>query len=170
MAVSEVLHYTAFDTEIGWVAILASPEGLLAVTLPAKSAEEAHRMLGSRADGAARSPDRFADLMERFRAYYAGRAVSFPETLDLSGATPFRQAVWEKTRLIPYGETRSYLWLARQIGKPEAARAVGQALGRNPLPVIVPCHRVVASDGTLGGFTGGLELKRQLLRLELDSI
>ena len=163
---SEELYYTSFSTEMGWVAILASPEGLLAVTLPAESADEARRMLGTRAEGAVPSHDRLTNSVERFKDYYNGRTVSFPEKLDLSGATPFRRAVWEKTRLIPYGETRSYLWLARQIGKPEAARAVGQALGRNPLPVIVPCHRVVASDGTLGGFTGGLELKRQLLRLE----
>jgi methylated-DNA-[protein]-cysteine S-methyltransferase len=74
--------------------------------------------------------------------------------------------VWEKARLIPYGETRSYMWLARQIGKPQAARAVGQALGRNPLPVIVPCHRVIASDGSPGGFTGGLHRKKMLLKLE----
>jgi len=74
--------------------------------------------------------------------------------------------VWQATRLIPYGETRSYLWVAVQIGKPGAARAVGQALGRNPLPVIVPCHRVIAADGGLGGFTGGLEMKRRLLELE----
>ena len=165
-AVSKELHYTTFNTEMGWVAILASPQGLLAVTLPAESDEEARRMLGSRADGAVRSPDWFADSMERFRAYYSGREVIFPENLDLSEATPFRRAVWEKTRLIPYGETRSYSWVARQIGKPEAARAVGQALGRNPLSIIVPCQRVVASDASLCGFAGGLEIKRRLLQLE----
>ncbi len=163
---SEELHCTTFSTEMGWVAMLASSKGMLAVTLPQNSDDEARWMLGSRADGAVLSPVRFANSMERFRAYYRGREVNFPEELDLSGATPFRRAVWEKTRLIPYGETRSYLWLARQIGKPEAVRAVGQALGRNPLPVIVPCHRVVASDGSLGGFTGGLELKKRLLQLE----
>jgi len=77
--------------------------------------------------------------------------------------------VWQATRLIPYGETRSYLWVAVQIGKPGAARAVGQALGRNPLPVIIPCHRVIASDGGLGGFTGGLVMKRRLLELETSA-
>src|SRR3990172_6320272 len=75
------------------------------------------------------------------------------------------------TRLIPYGEPRSYLWIAEKIGKPGAARAVGQALGKNPLFIIVPCHRVVASDGGLGGFGGGLQMKRRLLSMEsLDLI
>ncbi|GAI87660.1 unnamed protein product, partial [marine sediment metagenome] len=73
---------------------------------------------------------------------------------------------WEETRLIPYGETRSYAWVAKQVGKPKAARAVGQAMGSNPLPIIIPCHRVITSNGKLGGFGGGLEMKRQLLSLE----
>ena len=78
----------------------------------------------------------------------------------------FRRLVWEATRLIPYGETRSYGWVAKQIGKPHAARAVGQALGKNPFLIIVPCHRVIAGDGTLGGFGGGLEMKQTLLEME----
>jgi len=74
--------------------------------------------------------------------------------------------VWQLTRLIPYGETRSYTWVAEQLGKAGAVRAVGQALARNPLPIIVPCHRVVAKDGKLGGYSGGVEKKDYLLRLE----
>jgi len=169
IAMSDKLKYITFNTEMGWVGLLASSKGLLATTLPRRLAEEARRLLGGRADEAVQAPELFADLTERFKAYFSGERVNFPEKLDLSAATPFRRAVWEKTRLIPYGETRSYIWVAGQIGKPEAARAVGQALGRNPLPVIVPCHRVVASDGSLGGFTGGLDVKRRLLRLESAS-
>jgi methylated-DNA-[protein]-cysteine S-methyltransferase len=74
--------------------------------------------------------------------------------------------VWEKTRLIPYGKTRSYSWVAEQMGKPRAVRAVGQALGKNPLPIIIPCHRVIANNERLGGFSGGVEWKRYLLDLE----
>jgi methylated-DNA-[protein]-cysteine S-methyltransferase len=161
-----MLKYMVFETAMGWVGLLASDAGLLAVTLPVKSAEVARLALGSRVEGAVLSPGDFTGLAERLAAYYRGEEVEFTDRLDLSAATPFRRTVWEKARLIPYGQTRSYLWLARQIGKPQAARAVGQALGRNPLPVIVPCHRVIASDGSPGGFTGGLRLKRQLLRLE----
>jgi len=146
--------------------MLASANGLLATTLPQSSAGEASSLLGSRVNQAVFSPELFTDLVERFRVYFDGRKVTFPDELDLSEATSFQRRVLERTRLIPYGETRSYLWVARQIGKPEAVRAVGQALGKNPLSIIVPCHRVIASDGGLGGFGGGVEMKKYLLWLE----
>jgi len=105
-------------------------------------------------------------LVQRLRAYFNGHTVTFPDELDLSAATPFQRQVWEKTRQIPFGETRSYSWIANEVGQPYAARAVGQALGRNPLPVIIPCHRVITSHGKLGGYTGGLNIKKHLLNLE----
>jgi len=117
-------------------------------------------------DYAQNTPRLFDDLEERLIAYWQGGEVSFPDKLDLSGATAFQRLVWEKTMLIPYGEVKGYAWLAMQIGNPGAARAVGQALGRNPLPIIIPCHRVIAGDGGLGGFSGGLAVKRYLLSLE----
>ncbi len=104
--------------------------------------------------------------MERLRAYFTGSYITFPDRLDLSGATAFQRRVWAATRGIPYGETRSYAWVAQQINQPRAVRAVGQALGRNPLPIIIPCHRVVTSDGRLGGFGGGLKMKSYLLSRE----
>ncbi|MCX7912849.1 MAG: MGMT family protein, partial [Dehalococcoidales bacterium] len=81
-------------------------------------------------------------------------------------ATPFRRAVWEATRSIPYGVTKGYRWVAERAGRAGAVRAVGQALSRNPYPVVVPCHRVIGSDGSPGGYSGGPALKRLLLRLE----
>ena len=162
----EAMEYTVFDTAAGWVGVMGSARGLLRTTLPQRSLQEARQLLGDRAVRAVGSPRLFENLMERLRNYFGGDKVSFPDDVDLSGATPFQREVWGKTRLIPYGETRSYSWVAEQIGKPGAARAVGQALGRNPLPVIIPCHRVVAGDGKLCGFTGGLAMKRQLLFLE----
>ena len=108
----------------------------------------------------------FGNLPLLFKQYLAGQRITFSQGLDLRGATSFQQAVWKATSAIPYGETRSYSWVAERIGKPLAARAVGQALGRNPVPIIVPCHRVIASEGDLGGFSGGLELKRLLLEIE----
>ena len=125
--------------------------------------------MGDDIDEAVWSPPFFQDLMERLKAYFSGYEATFPDKLDLSRATPFQCEVWEATRLIPYGETRSYAWIAGQIKKPGAFRATGQALGRNPFPVIVPCHRVLASNGALGGFTGGIEMKQYLLRLEASS-
>ena len=96
--------------------------------------------------------------------------MDFPDKLDLARATRFQQDVWQITRTIPYGETRSYAWVAGQLGLPMAVRAVGQALARNPLPIIIPCHRVVGSHGGLGGFRGGLEMKRHLLNLEVACV
>jgi methylated-DNA-[protein]-cysteine S-methyltransferase len=159
---SEGLKYSIFKTDMGWVGILASARGLLAATLPQPTTRAARQLL-KRINEATRSPDPFPDLVERLKEYYCGRKVAFPDKLDLTRATPFQQAVWTAARRIPYGETRSYRWVAARIGKPQAARAVGQALGRNPLAIIVPCHRVVASDGGLGGFGGGLKMKRYLL-------
>ena len=145
---------------------MASAKGLVSTTLPQRTAEQAFQLLGSEALQASLAPSFFDNLIKRFKAYFSGHQVEFPDKLDLSGATSFQRRVWEITRNIPYGEKRSYLWVAIQIGKRRAARAVGQALGKNPLPIIVPCHRVVTSDGGLGGFTGGRELKRYLVRLE----
>ena len=166
---NEAIEYTVFDTGAGWVGVLGSARGLLRTTLPQHSLQEARELLGDRADHAVWSPRLFENLMERLRNYFGGEKVSFSDEVDLSGATPFQREVWGKTRLIPYGETRSYSWVAEQIGKPGAARAAGQALGRNPLPVVIPCHRVVAGDGKLCGFAGGLDMKRQLLSLEASA-
>lgn len=163
---SEKLEYITFDTSMGWVGIIGSVEGLRRTTLPQRSAPEACKLLGDSAKYAAQSSHLFDDLIERLKIYFDGHKVAFEDGLDLSGATPFQRQVWETTRLISYCETRSYRWVAEQIGKPGAVRAVGQALGKNPLPVIIPCHRVLASDGKLGGFSGGEEMKRRLLLLE----
>lgn len=167
---SHGLEYTVFKSDKGWIGLMASAKGLLSITLPQSSFQEAKQRLGSRVNKARSCPHPFADLIERLKIYFTGGKVGFPDELDLSGATSFQQETWKATRLIPYGETKSYLWLAKQIGKPKAARAVGQALGRNPLPIVVPCHRVIASHGSLCGFSGGLQMKNYLLRLEASNI
>jgi len=166
---TQELNYIIFNSGAGWLGILGSAKGLLSTTLPQRSAQQARRLLGNGVNQASWSPHSFAGLMERLRIYFGGHKVTFPDELDLSTATPFQREVWQITGLIPYGETRSYGWVAGQMGKPRAVRAVGQALGRNPLPIIIPCHRVVARDGKLGGFSGGLEMKRYLLSLEASA-
>jgi len=160
------LNYTISNTDAGWMGILVSKRGLVRITLPQRSAQEAHQLLGDSTNRATLSPHLFDDLTERLRIYFRNHQATFPDKLDLSRATPFQRKVWEVTRLIPSGETRSYAWVANQIKRPQALRAVGQALSRNPLPIIIPCHRVVASNGKLGGYSGGIETKRQLLFLE----
>ena len=162
----EKMVYTTCKTQAGWVGVLASEKGLLAASLPRPTEEEAVRELGEATGQSVKSPTPFGDLEQRFQAYFRGETVSFRDELDLSGATPFQRQVWQQTRLIPYGQTRSYQQIADAIGKPGAARAVGQALGKNPLLVIIPCHRVLASSGGLGGFGGGLKMKKRLLELE----
>lgn len=164
------LKYVTFKTDIGWVGILASTKGLLSLTLPQSSAHKIRKLFGnSIINYATWSPHLFKDLIERLRAYFSNHKVTFSDKLDLSEATAFQRKVWEPIRLIPYGETRSYTWVAEQIKQTEAVRAVGQALARNPLSIIVPCHRVVTSDGKLGGYSGGVEMKKHLLYLEASA-
>jgi len=109
--------------------------------------------------------DAFEDVRAQLAGYFAGRRTSFDVPLELEG-TPFQREVWQGLLEIGYGETISYGELARRIGRPRAVRAVGLANGRNPIAVIVPCHRVIGADGTLTGYGGGLDRKRLLLDLE----
>ncbi len=106
-------------------------------------------------------------IVREIQRYFAGEPLRFENLpLDLSDSTEFEKKVYEATRTIPFGKVATYGQIAKAIGKPKAARAVGQALGNNPIAIVIPCHRVVASDGGLGGFTGGLHWKRKLLRHE----
>lgn len=157
--------HLAFRTKAGWLAVAGSARGLRAVTLPQRSRQRALDMLPNNPPTAC-SPPQLEDLAIRIAGYFDGRRQDFSDALDLTAATPFQRRVWLAARLIPYGETRSYRQLAVSIGQPGAARAVGQALARNPLAIIVPCHRVLKADGGLGGFGGGAEMKRHLLSLE----
>jgi methylated-DNA-[protein]-cysteine S-methyltransferase len=111
------------------------------------------------------APAAFDDVSEQLNEYFAGRRTGFDVPLVMQGA-PFQRRVWQALRDIPYGETISYGELARRIDRPSAARAVGMANGRNPIAVIVPCHRVIGANGTLTGYGGGIERKRLLLDIE----
>ncbi|UCB43520.1 MAG: methylated-DNA--[protein]-cysteine S-methyltransferase [Dehalococcoidales bacterium] len=167
---SDKLTYTVFQTDAGWMAVMASERGLVRATLPRASSEDALKALGEYTHKATRTDDRFVDLAARLQSYFRGGKPSFPDKLDLSKSTPFQQAVWEGARRIPYGETRSYGELAEEVGRPGAARAVGQAMSRNPVAIVIPCHRVIASGGKLGGFGKRLDLKWSLLSLETDDL
>lgn len=150
---------------------MSSPAGLRKVILPQESKEAVlSQVKGWDYPAEGDNSASFGDLPQRLRSYLEGEPVDFPDTLDLAGATRFQRSVWRIARTIPYGETRSYAWVASQLGLPEAARAVGQALGRNLLPIIIPCHRVIGSDGSLSGFGGGVKMKRYLLQIEARSV
>ena len=160
------LRFHLCQTKLGWMGLVLSPTGLRATTTFKASRAEALRQVMEMGAGQAASEAEVGDLPQRIRAYAEGLPVRFDDGIDWGGVPPFRRRVLEETRRIPLGETRSYRWLAERVGRPGAARAVGQAMATNPLPVVIPCHRVVASDGSLGGYGGGLAAKEALLRLE----
>jgi methylated-DNA-[protein]-cysteine S-methyltransferase len=167
MSKKETLTFAVSETCLGWTGVIGSPDGLRKVILPLKSKEA---VLGQIASYGCEAQNHdiagFADLTDRISHYFGGEPVDFADKLDLSGTTPFQQNVWRTVSNIPRGETRSYGWVANQLGLPRAARAVGQALRRNPVPIVIPCHRVIGSDGKPGGFSGGVKIKKFLLQLE----
>ena len=107
----------------------------------------------------------FQPLFKQLDRYFQGRRVEFRFPLDLRG-TEFQVKVWRKLTEIPYGEVRSYKWVAEQVGRPRAYRAVGNAVASNPIAIIIPCHRVIRSDGSIGGYGYGIGMKKKLLQLE----
>ena len=161
------LYYAPLQTSLGWVGVLASDHGIRKLVLPTQSPQEAVEGLQPEARDAELSPDRFQELHTKLEALFSGEYAALDEQpLDLEDASPFFRRAWQACRTIPRGETRSYAWLAAQAGSPRAMRAAGQAMARNPVALIIPCHRVIGSDGGLHGYGGGLELKRLLLDAE----
>ena len=160
------LRYHICETDLGWVGLAFSGAGLRATTLPRASQDNAMRELLEMGALEPASQSEIADVPERIRALAAGRYADLSVRVDWSGVSPFRRAVLEECSRIPAGQTMSYGGLAEAIGRPGAARAVGRVMATNPFPLLVPCHRVVASDGTLGGYGGGLALKERILRAE----
>ena len=164
---AEVFTFAVCETCLGWTGVVGSPNGLKKVIFPLKSKEAVLDRITSYGCEAENQYLAYSnELCNRLRLYFCGEPVDFADKLDLSGTTCFRQNVWLTVRNIPRGETRSYGWVAKQLGLPKAARAVGQALARNPVPIVIPCHRVISGNGNLGGFGGGVEIKKLLLQLE----
>ena len=167
------MYYDVFETGLGWMGLLASSGGLTRSTLPQPQPERCASLLGGDVDSAAFAPEHFTAVRERLLRYFSGDTIDFShEPVDVSDASPFLRASWEACRTIPRGETRTYGWLAERAGRPLAARAAGQSMARNRLPIVIPCHRVIASDGSLKGFGRGasrLSLKERLLRLEAEA-
>lgn len=154
------LQQWEMKTRLGPLYLVASATGLQGVYWSRRPAPLANS-LASREPAVRVLAHTVAELTQ----YMAGQRRSFTILCDAVG-TPFQKRVWAALREIPYGETRSYADIARRIGRPRAVRAVGTANGRNPFSILVPCHRVIASDGSLGGYAGGLEPKSRLLALE----
>ena len=156
-----------FKSPWGWMGLAESERGLSAIVLPATSKQA----VKARFRPGMHIPEGSSSIMLRkakteLLEYLAGSRTGFDLPLDLSSGTVFQRQVWEKLQTIPYGELWSYRGLASRVGGVQYARAVGGAVGANPLPIVVPCHRVIAHDATIGGFSSGLPAKRRLLALE----
>ena len=171
---TEVLYYTTHSSAIGPLLLVASARGLRYLTLLGEGETAPDHL--ARQFGAA-ATDRFTDLPGFFAGsiaaldHYLARGTELELPVDLAGGTPLQRMVWLEIARIPYGETISYTTLAERIGFPRAVRAVASACGANPVPLAIPCHRVLAKDGSLGGFSlGGTEVKEFLLRTESQPV
>ena len=172
--ISKDNHIAVFKTRLGWMGVSATPRGVREVIVPQRRRDQVKKLLA------------ISDLVQlaysvsvmkvigghlvqakaQLMAYCEGRRRIFDLPLDLDQGTEFQRRVWQETMKIPYGDTSTYLKLAVQLGDRSLARAVGMALGANPLPLIIPCHRIIGNDGSLGGYSGGIQVKRALLKLE----
>jgi methylated-DNA-[protein]-cysteine S-methyltransferase len=157
----EILYYVRIDSPVGSLLVAASEQGLVRL-------EFARGGAGDVPESWTENPEKTASYVRELAEYFAGQRTEFSFPLDLRG-TEFQKRCWRALLAIPYGETRSYADIARAVGSPRGFRAVGMANNRNPIAIVVPCHRVVASDGTLCGYGGGLDVKEWLLKLESKS-
>lgn len=158
--------YAVLPMCMGWVGVVGSEKGIQRLALPQSSPQQAVEQIQPEARDAELAPARFEELRQQLETYFSGEPIAFDQELDLEGAPAFFLRAWDACRTIPRGATRSYAWLAARAGNPRAVRAAGQAMAHNPVTIIIPCHRVIASDGSLCGFGGGLGLKQRLLDLE----
>ncbi len=163
------LRYDVFKTSWGWMGAIGSGRGIRYASLPEAGPIDVVEYLESCSKKLLPEhvPGAFEAYRQQLEAYFADGLIAWDVALDLEGATEFYARAWEACQAIPPGETRTYAWLAAQAGRPAAARGAGQAMARNRVPIIIPCHRVIGSDGGLHGFAGpGLPMKARLLQHE----
>lgn len=156
----EKIFWAKYESPIGAVLAASDEKGIITIGLAEKE-----RDFLSRLQGPVERPALFSSLFRQFDEYFRGRPIEFKVALSLNGSE-FDRSVWKALQRIRWGRVKSYGEIAASVGKPNAARAVGGACGRNPVPLIIPCHRVLASNGKMGGFSCGIEVKKKLLGLE----
>ena len=161
------VYYSIFGSSLGVVCIASTEKGVCKIALPMESEEDFFGWLSAHFDPQNVIEDKSKNegVLAELESYLAGELREFQSPLDLRG-TEFQKKVWREVRTIPYGATCSYRDITERIGHPRAYRAVGAANRANPIPIIVPCHRVIGRDGSLRGYGGGLTMKERLLRLE----
>jgi methylated-DNA-[protein]-cysteine S-methyltransferase len=161
-----IVHYGRLDTPVGPVLAAMGDRGLLGISFERSTARFVADLTRRHAARVVRDDDRLAGVRRQLVSYFRGVRTQFDLPVDLRTVSPFQRRVLAAARRIPQGRVISYGDLARRIGQPGASRAVGQALGHNPVPIVIPCHRIVAGGGGLGGYTGGTRIKEKLLAIE----
>ena len=162
--------YDLVETPIGSLLVAATPRGVCRISYDADPDEQAERLARTYGVRVLRSPRVVDEARRELDEYFAGRRDHFDLALDLTGAPEFTRDVLGQLARVPYGEVTTYGRLAATVGRPRAARAVGTVMNKNPIPIVLPCHRVVGSTGSLVGYGGGLERKQALLQLEGASL
>ena len=165
------IFYALCQTPIGPLHLFSTSAGLVKLALPNEPRGEAERYVQRLFESVEIREDEAAHklALTELAAYFAGNGRTFSVPLDPRG-TPFQRLAWDAVAAVPYGETRSYREIAQAIGRPAAVRAVGAANGANPLPLIIPCHRIIGANGDLTGYGGGIEIKRRLLAMEQGNV
>jgi methylated-DNA-[protein]-cysteine S-methyltransferase len=158
--------YDVVESPLGPLLVAATDRGLLRIYFDADPQEQLELLARAAGARVLRAPGSVDDARRELDEYFSGRRRSFDLSIDLRGAAPFTAEVLDQLARVPYGQTATYGELASRVGHPRAARAVGTVMNRNPVPIVLPCHRVVGASGSLVGYGGGLERKEQLLRLE----
>ena len=164
------MKYHLFQVSAGWIGLIGAGNGLRRLSLQ-PALQDSLENLGPDLDRSENDPSFFTKEQQCLERYFSGDTQALDEIeLDFSGAPPFFSAAWKACRSIPSGETRSYAWLAAEAGNPLAVRAAGQAMAKNRFALVIPCHRIIASDGDLRGYgAGGLKVKAELLNMEQDN-
>lgn len=162
---TDKIFYSVIPSPLGLIGIASTSKGLCRIKLQVASQSAFYDELIAEHHTLPEIKET-QNLKKQFDLYFAGKLREFTCPLDLEQGTPFQKKVWRKLISIPYGTTRSYEWLAKSIGNANACRAVGNANGQNPIPIIIPCHRIVRKNGDLGGYAGGSQIKQSLLNLE----
>lgn len=168
----DLIEYNIQESSLGYILLVARNGRLFRLDIVAGEPHRIKKEFAAAYPGSVDSEKPFRDIWKDLDRYFKGEKVEFSTKIDISGLRPFTQKVLKELMNIPYGELRSYGWIGKRLGYPSASRAVGQAVGRNPVPIIIPCHRVIRQNGSIGGFSSGIHIKKMLLSIEgsIDTI